>query len=297
MPFDKPIIQASNSPYRNDNSNTKVTRTIYYGEVISIDDDTDGGRIKVRIQGLDTRLTNDNLPWSYPLIPKFFHIYPQIGEMVRVFIEDIKYPERSRFWIGSVISQPQKIGFDSTYTALSTTNMGVAMPEPAPVKYPESEGVFPLKTDIAIIGKINTDVILRINEVHIRAGKHENNNILKLNTKNPAEITLAFEKQTNGDTFQSNTVITSDKIALISHIGIPRFKSSGLETKDRERIFAEGHPIARGDVIAQIFDVFRSAIISHIHGYSNIEADKTAIINDLEKLDFTSIFNKNIVIN
>ena len=121
MPFDKPIIQASNSPYRNDNSNTKVTRTIYYGEVISIDDDTDGGRIKVRIQGLDTRLTNDNLPWSYPLIPKFFHIYPQIGEMVRVFIEDIKYPERSRYWEGPVISQPQKIGFDSIYTALSTT--------------------------------------------------------------------------------------------------------------------------------------------------------------------------------
>ena len=180
MPFDKPIIQASNSPYRNDNSNTKVTRTIYYGEVISIDDDTDGGRIKVRIQGLDTRLTNDNLPWSYPLIPKFFHIYPQIGEMVRVFIEDIKYPERSRFWIGSIISQPQKIGFDSIYTALSTTNMGLTIPEPAPSTYPDATGVFPLKTDVAIIGKVNTDVILRINELHLRAGKHENDNILKV---------------------------------------------------------------------------------------------------------------------
>ena len=182
MPLDKPILQTSN-PYKSITDTVSITRTIYYGEVISIDDSTDGGRIQVKIQGFDNRTANADLPWCYPLLPKFFHVYPQIGEFVRIFIEDIKYPERSRFWLGSIISQPQKIGFDSIYTALSTTNMALTTPEPAPVTYPDAEGIYPLKTDVAIVGKINTDVILRINEVHLRAGKHENDNVLKLNTK------------------------------------------------------------------------------------------------------------------
>ena len=89
MPFDKPLLQTSD-PYRREDTTTKVTRTIYYGEVISIDDDTDGGRIKARVIGLDTQLTNDNLPWCYPMLPRYFHVYPQVGEIVRVFLEAIK---------------------------------------------------------------------------------------------------------------------------------------------------------------------------------------------------------------
>ena len=302
MPFDKPYINTSN-PYKKEGITAALSRTIYYGEVISIDDETDGGRIKVKIQGLDVQLSNDNLPWCYPLLPKFFHLYPQVGEMVRVFIEDMKYPERSRFWLGSVISQPQNIGFDSMYSALSTTNMGRTIPNPAPATYPDSDGVFPLKTDVAIVGKVNADVILRINEVHIRAGKHENNNILKLNTKNPAEISLVYEQLTttspNNTTpaFQSTAVITADKIAIISHTGNPQFKAARVEQKDRDRMFTEGHPMARGDVLVQALEVIRSALINHIHGYSNLPADKTAIINDLEKMNLDAILQKNIVIN
>lgn len=296
MPFDKPVLQTSN-PYRREGTVANLTKTIYYGVVISIDDDTDGGRIKVRVQGVDNPILNDNLPWCYPMLPKFFHLYPQVGEMVRIFIEDVKFPERARYWQGSIISQPQKIGYDSQYSALSTTNSGISIPERAPSTYPDANGVFPLKTDVAIIGKVNTDVILRINEVHIRAGKHENNNILKLNTTNPAEISLIFEQSTTSGNYQSSTIITSDKIALISHTGIPRFKAARMEQKDRDRIFEEGHPIARGDVLIQALDIMRRALINHIHGYSNLPADKTAVINDLEKMNLDAILQKNIVIN
>ncbi len=296
MPFNKPILQKSN-PYKPIGQTDVLTRTIYYGEVTSIEDPTDGGRIKVRIQGLDNNTSNENLPWSYPLMPKFFHIYPQVGEMVRVFLEDTKYPEKSRYWLGSVISQPHKIGFDSIFTAPSTTNYALVAPEKAPTTYPDADGVFPLKTDVAIVGKVNTDIILRLNEVHIRAGKHENNDILKLNTKNPAQISMVFEKMTDSEDFYSNTVIMSDKIAIISHSGTPKFKSARLEPKDRERIFDEGHPIARADVLVEALNIMRKALIQHIHSYSNMPADKNAIINDLENLNFESILQKNIVTN
>jgi len=194
--FDKPIIQTS-TPYKKEGTHIPISRTIYYGEVVSIEDPTDGGRIKVKVPDLDNKTQNSDLPWCYPLVPKFLHVYPQVGEMVRVFIEDVRYPEKSRFWIGSIISQPQKIGFDSIYTALSTTNMALTLPEKAPSTIPTADGVYPLKTDIAIIGKVNTDIILRINEVHIRAGKHENGDVLKLNTKNPATITMVYEPKSN----------------------------------------------------------------------------------------------------
>jgi len=297
MSYDKPTIQTSN-PYKKEGDNTIITRTIYYAEVVSIDDNTDGGRIKARIQGFDNKTANADLPWCYPMLPKFFHIYPQVGEMVRVFIEDIRFPERSRFWIGSIVSQLQKIGFDSSYTALSTTNLGLTIPDPAQTTFPDAQGVFPLKTDVAIIGKVNTDVILRINEVHIRAGKHENGNILKLNTTNPAEITMVYETNIEKpNDYLSKTVIMSDKIAIISHSGKPQFKAARQTEKDRDSIFATGHPMARGDVLVEALSVIRNALIAHIHGYSGLPADKTSVIRDLENMNLEAILQRNIVIN
>ena len=114
MPLNKPYIQTSN-PYESVERKTPSLKSIFYGEVISIDDDTDGGRIKVNIVALDgVNAAKEDLPDCYPLLPKFFHVYPQVGEIVRIFIQDMKYPKKGRFWLGSIISQPQKnwVGFN-----------------------------------------------------------------------------------------------------------------------------------------------------------------------------------------
>lgn len=294
--MERNIVHTSN-PFRNINSNTKSSRGIYYGEVMSTDDSTDGGRIIVRILDLDSNIANNSLPWCYPLLPKFFHLYPMVGEMVRVFIEDIRSPQRSRFWIGSVISQMQKIEYDGYYTALSTTNIGNIKPLESVSSYPTSEGVFPKKNEIGLVGRVNTDVILKDNEVQIRAGKHENGNVLKLNTLNPASINLVFEQKSDSQDFYSSNILMGDKIALISHKGTPKFKSNTLSAADRERIFEEGHPIARGDVLVAVLNIIRDALINHIHGYSSLPAAKTTMIKVLEDLDLTKILQKDIVTN
>jgi len=296
MGFDKPYIQKFN-PNESVNNKIEITRTIYYGEVISIDDPTEGGRIKVKVKGFDERISSENLPWSHPMLPKFFHIYPQVGEIVQIFISDTRFPQRNRYWLGSVVSQPHKIGFDSSYTALSTSNEGIVSPEKAPSSYPEAVGVFPLKTDVGLVGKVNTDVILRKNEVHLRAGKHVNNCMFCLNTKNPAQLSLIFEENAKTCQYESKSVLLSDKIALISHSGTPKFKAAGLSCEDRDKIFTNAHPVVRGDVLVAALEVVRKTIIGHIHGYSGIPADKDAMIKDLEKIDFTSILQENIVIN
>jgi len=294
MPFDKKILQKSD-PYKRIGGEDNVTRTIYYGEVVSTTDPTDGGRIKVRINRFDTNISNDNLPWSFPLIPKFLHVYPKTGEMVRVFIEDISYPERGRFWVGSVISQPHKIGYESIYGAQSTTDMALVSPDKAPSTFPESKGVFPDKNDIALIGRKNNDIVFRENQTELRTGKHENDEILKLNVKNPASLSQTFEDI--DDEFISSTILMSDKIALISHDGIPKFKSARVDKEERMRIFERGHPMVRGDVVAEILKLYRKVLINHVHPYSSLPADKNALIKELEKIDIESILQKNLVIN
>jgi hypothetical protein len=294
--FDKPILQTTNA-YKQEGSMIPVTRTIYYGEVVDIVDPTDGGRIKVKIPDLDNKTGNAELPWCYPMIPKFFHIFPKIGEYVRVFIEDIKYPQRSRYWEGPVISQLQKIEKDTIYTALSTTNMGLTLPLPAISTFPDAAGVYPSLEDIAILGRVNTDITLKVNEVQIRAGQHENGGVFKLNVQNPATFNMVFEPNQSQTSYYSNTILQSDKIAIISHDGKPQFKAARLTAEDRAEIFDKGHPIPRGDVLVEALNIIRNALIQHIHGYSGLPADKTAIINSLESLNFDGMLQKNIVIN
>lgn len=297
MPYNKHDIQTSD-PYKKVTQQSNNIKNIYYGEVVDNNDPTDGGRIRVKILGLDNKITDNNeLPHCYPMLPKFLHVYPQVGEMVRIYIEDIRYPQRGRFWMGSIISQPQKMGYDSIYTALSTTNMGLTNPEKAPSTFPDAEGVFPKKTDIGIIGRNNTDIILSEGQVELRAGKHENDDILKLNTRNPASVSLNYERKEDSEDFYSNTIISSDKIAIISHNGNPQFKAARLTPDDRRRIYNQGHPIARGDLIVSILEIFRKALIGHIHPYSAVPVDKNSVIEELEKIDFDSILQRNIVIN
>jgi len=293
--YDKKYIQQSN-PYGKTTNKENLTRNIYYGEVSSIDDPNEGGRIRLRIPDFDNKTPNDQLPFAYPILPKFFWIIPQVGEVVRVFIEDIRYPQKGRHWMGSIISQPQKIGYDGYFTALSTTSIGTINPEPNPSSIPESDGVFPTLKDIAILGRNNTDIILKDKQVLIRSGKHKIDNVLALNKENPAFIQMDFLTKEKGDT-QSSIVTMADKIAFISHDGTPKFKSNSLTKDDISKIFDQAHPMGRGDLIVEAFEVLRNAIIQHLHGYSGIPADKDGIINQLEKIDFSKILQPNIRIN
>lgn len=294
MSFDKKYIQKSN-PYATTVNKQTPVKNMYYGEVVSIDDSTEGGRVQVRIADLDDRTLNADLPYAYPVIQKFIHIYPQVGEVVRVFIEDVRYPQRGRHWIGSVISQLHKIGRDGFLTALSTTNVALGAPDRAPSTYPDAAGVFPDISDIGLIGRDNTEMMLKPKQILIRAGRHVADNILALNKQNPATIQMDF--LVSGTTTQSSIIQLADKIALIAHEGNPKFPAVNYDKDTITRIFNEAHPMVRGDLTVQILEIYRKAIIQHIHGYSGLPADKDNIIADLEKIDLTQILQNNIRIN
>ena len=56
-------------------------------EVLSVEDDNAGLRIKVRIDPDDGDVQYiDDLPYAYPLLPKLIHINPKVGECVMVIL-------------------------------------------------------------------------------------------------------------------------------------------------------------------------------------------------------------------
>lgn len=283
----------SSDPYKKLSNNEDKPKNIYYGEVINIDDPTQGGRIQVRVPDLDRKTNNESLPFCYPILPKFFWLYPKVGEVVRVFISDLEKPQSTRHWIGSVISQPQKFEYDNYYNALSTTNIGISAPAAAPRTFPDAEGVFPEIDDVAIIGRFNTDVILRENEIELRAGKHQIDDVLTLNKKNPSTIKITLED----DGSRSSNITIADKVAILSHDGIPEFPTTNINRDVRDKIFNEAHPMARGDVLVEALEIIRRALINHIHAYDKLPADKSNSILDLENIDFEGILQRNIVIN
>jgi hypothetical protein len=295
MSYEKHYIQTSN-PYKKDTNKENSVRNIYYGEVISIDDPNEGGRIRVKIADFDNKTPNEQLPFAMPMMPKFFWIIPQVGEVVRIFIEDTRYPQRGRHWMGSIISQPQKIGYDGYFTALSTSNVSTINPEPNPSSYPDAAGVYPTNKDVGLIGRDNTDILLKEKQVIIRAGKHKIDNVLSLNKENPAFIQMDFFSLEKNKT-QSTMVAMADKIAILSHEGNPKFKTNSLDQNEINRIFEQGHPVMRGDLAVQALEIIRDAILQHIHGYSGVPADKAGIITQLQKIDFSKILQQNIRIN
>ena len=104
-----------------------------YGVVVLTDDEYDGGRIKVRIKGIDDHIVNDNdLPYCFPRLPKFLSYTPLKGELVNIFFQKKDNKNAYRYWEGPIISQLQKISNDQYLTAQSLLDSSLTSPEQAP---------------------------------------------------------------------------------------------------------------------------------------------------------------------
>jgi len=289
---DKYILNKNNGNF-NPTINNGIIRSIYYGEVISIDDETETGKIRVRIHELDNKISNSNLPECYPLQQSHIYIMPKVGEAVRIFLEDVRYPYKGRLWLGSIISQQNKLEYEPYMSGLSGTNVAIFKPDNAPSTFPDSKGVFPEKHEIGILGRKNNDIILGDNNLKIRVGKHEIDNPLKLNKINPSVINLNLSDKTS----KTSIISSSDKIALLSTDGTIKYNVSMIDDETIENIFNTAHPMVRGDILVEILKVLKNAILNHIHPYDAMPATKTETILKVDNVNFDKVLQKNIVIN
>ena len=196
-----------------------TSKIVYWGRVVSIDDKYESRTIKVYIPEIDSKsadfeefllssknknLFNDalkstfiaNLPECYPLNPAFFHYVPQVGERVMVIMDryhnTIKTAQKEkRYYLTVSISKPQNIDNDPyDTTASSRESDGTLKAGEAISEIPTAKGTYATKDDIGLVGRKNTDILLRDGEVLLRAGKHEKDNKVAFNKKDPAYVQI-----------------------------------------------------------------------------------------------------------
>lgn len=277
---------------------------ISIGLVTSIADENDGNRIKIRIKGIDDALSDKDLPHAFPLLPKFINILPVVGESVFVFSISTENKQSNRLWLGPIISQPQKLKFDSHfYSSTSLLPGAVGSPEKAPSTIPDAKGVYPKKNEIALQGRDNTDIIFKPNQITIRAGKFEIGDNLKFNEKNIGYFQIKHDVVIDKDNNTRGTVsnIVANKINLLSHDGITRFVINGndelISDAELEKILIKAQRMVYGDLLVELITLIKEFIVNHTHPYSGLPPVQDITVKKILKFDLNKLLSNNIRLN
>jgi len=320
------INRSESSPY----DNVSSFKYLKNGVVTSITDDMGLGRIKIRIKGSvtaggDDGVTDENLPYAFPMIPKHVSITPKVGEAVWVFVLGKTKQHSDRLYIGPIVSQLDKLNKDDGLgSALAGFSFGPMAPRVNVDTIPQIKGVFPNIEDISIQGRYNTDITQKTNEIIIRAGKFEkitpnknNPYPFQFNTKTQSFIQLKNDFQivktssNEKGSIGSVTNIVANKINLITHKeGSPRFNTLNQENliddDEMYRILEEAHQLPFGDVLLDYLRLLKDAVLNHVHnGSGNPATDLSASGNKLAVATFKAkaedlekaMLSKNIRIN
>lgn len=263
---------------------------VQIGIVASVDDPDSLGRIKVAINGPAHKGGDDgtalaDLPWCYPMVPKFFSSTPKVGEGAFILILNDKKTHADRLYFGPVISQLSNLNYDSiNSTALSSFSFAITNPLSNFDTIPALKGIFPKVDDIALQGRYNTDVILRKNEILIRAGKFVESQPSDVNP-----FSFQFNDTTQGYFHIRNNIyleqldinntnkekgsvvnIVGNKINLLTHAnGTPRFDLMNQENQISDEVILEilqkAHPLPFGDLLIEYLKLLKNALLNHVH--------------------------------
>lgn len=304
------------SKYNKGSGKRLETTIFYYGVVVSNIDELSANRVKVRIVGVDDHISDVDLDYAFPMLQKFVHIVPKVGETVLIFIPDARNTNIDRLYVGPIISQPQLLNKDSElFSPKSALSSGIKDGLPSPNTIPENRGVYPKIDEIAIQGRNNNDIILKDKEVLLRAGKFDSSttkgDIPKFNRVNPSYIQIKHDVTLKQGTESTNPEIggviniVSNKINLLTHKnGSPRFalndQNSMISDKELLKIMEEAHPLVFGDKLIELIRILTNAFLNHVHAYPGMRPQDLSGGNDIDKLldfDVKSILSKNIHIN
>lgn len=256
-------------------------------KVLYADDGYDCMRIKVRLGGLDGTKTDEELPYCFPLLPKLMHITPKVGECVVVILEKNGAGDSNRFFIGPILSQPYFYEHELyDLTAMNGLQDAKVNMVQHPEKDPDNNGTLPDYDDVAIIGRENTDIVLKPEELRLRCGYKENPNgpvesRLHFNKIDPAYIQMRYKKMTDSNNREVNSVINvvADRINLLSRDSKNPFSltdQQDLITDDElQKILQQAHPLPFGDELMNFLKKLINIFRTHTHPYSMLPPSLT----------------------
>lgn len=174
---------------------TNYRQIIYQGTVTDNEDPFMLGRIRVNPE--DQNITNrlNSVPnwdetkdkWTekdpfvfLPLLPYFMYQVPKINEYVHVIYSNPQEKtQKNQYYVQGPFSSPTTIQFEDSDSSKTFLNSGSRNKKYKPLKNKDGNisdgrtyGIFPEPGDNAILGRNNSDVVLKDGEILIRAGKH-----------------------------------------------------------------------------------------------------------------------------
>lgn len=266
-------------------------RILYPAKVVNVDDPSNQNRIQARIievdvngnqrGGKDAHATDSQLPWCMPLVPEFFHVRPQVDELVWVILENPSDNSSTRYWSGPVISTQAKLKYQRWTDSIKILEISNFSPNPSTKTNQSASILFPSQGDIAIQGRDDADLILRQRESYLVSGKFQKGT-LDPNIKSPSFLQLKQfdEKSINlaGITLNfpqySQANMVSTNINIYSPDGKFRKKEdASFEINEALKNFGDIaqtlHPSVYGDELIKLLDIIIRVLLNHIHTPQN----------------------------
>ena len=277
-----------------------VTRTIYPAIVINNDDPYNGNRIAARIGVLDRELDDtSDLLYAFPLDHKSKTFLPKVGEAVGIILSDVSKPHSLRFWFGPINSQFQNLLNDQYATALSLTDEAITGPDKPISSLQNADLLYPIddddKTNLTHLGRDNTDVKHRRNELTLRAGRHLTDQPLTLNQNNPCFTRYRITE----DNKVSSIVSVANYHVLIAKQGENISNTTSFSDEDLQNVIQKGNSMVRGEPMIDFLTKLRDyVILYHSHRNNNISPNKEEEkAKELLNFDFNTIISQYHKIN
>ena len=252
---------------------------VRYGTVVNNIDETGADRIAVRIVPEDNNKRGNSALEvnAFPLLPKSFFSKPKVGEGVFVLFSTSNDGNSQRHYIGPVISQIHRMYFDPAKYGADAYQKGAHKDfDVNPYILDETQGAFPDAGDVGVMGRRNTDIILKDDDIRIRAGVRLSNEESKykvvFNRKNPSYIKLKYhETPLDGDN-QSTATIVADKINLISNnsgeVNITTTDDKDLITDDEmNKILQDAYKLPYGEKLVKLLQQMIEIFCNHTHDF------------------------------
>lgn len=277
---------------------------IRFAEVLQVEDNLEtsskneisrnsmGRRIKVRLFEDPQRLTPNELPWVWPLMPKHLHIMPKVGEMVMIILQYLDGAKGNRFYVGPIISQDYYLDHGGRYESLSLLQGESTKPLCHPSGDSVNDGTYPDSDTIAIQGRGDSAMWLKDEELRLMCGhkpywKQTGASVIKegadpgsltFNKKSVGYIQMKYGNfidnsvKEGSKEFNSVVNIVSDRINLISHSGADRL--SGVNVTDQkelidkssiENFVSNGQCMVYGNELIDFLNKFRQIFAEHTH--------------------------------
>jgi hypothetical protein len=183
-------------------------KIIYQGYVVNNQDPLMLGRVRaVPVTEIEADLLPENWneendiwterdPLIYlPLIPYYVSQVPRIDEYIHIFYYNTKQRvDNTKFYIQGPITRPQNNSFEDWHNAESMLASGVFLKQANQLKDPvsnvtkaEVKGIYPEPGDNALLGRGTADVVVKTNEVLVRAGKNVETQTAGFNLPTPRQ--------------------------------------------------------------------------------------------------------------